>query len=266
MSLLWEILQFVLRLSFGVSLAMAITNPKHVTSGFFKVHLWVIMGLNVFGGLVVWTVSDEHLPGDSERLASQTSLLTLVITNAVLSYAGAVSWLYEKTKPGQWILVVLTVLTLATAYQSSVLPTNSTTSHHLILLADIITSGLVVGSVTTAMLLGHWYLNTPTMDLKPLRKLLWLCVIAIALRTLLSGTGTTLTILNTEVTNTWWIFVSLRWIAGLIVSLGLIYMTFLTLRVPNTQSATGILYAATIVVFIGELTARVLADNVLYPL
>ena len=62
MSLLWEILQFVLRLSFGVSLAMAITNPRHVTSGFFKVHLWVIMGLNVFGGLVVWTVSDEYLP------------------------------------------------------------------------------------------------------------------------------------------------------------------------------------------------------------
>ena len=56
------------------------------------------------------------------------------------------------------------------------------------------------------------------------------------------------------------------WISGIIGSLGLIYMTFLTLRVPNTQSATGILYAATIVVFIGELTARVLADNVLYPL
>ena len=224
------------------------------------------MGLNVFGGLVVWTVSDEYLPENSERLASLASVLILVITHAVLRYSGAVSWRYENTKPGQWILVILTALTLTTAYQSSVLPTNNTTSHHLVLLADIITSGLVVGSVTTAMLLGHWYLNTPTMDLKPLRKLLWLCVVAIALRTLLSGTGTTLTILNTEVTNTWWIFVSLRWIAGLIVSLGLIYMTFLTLRVPNTQSATGILYAATIVVFIGELTARVLADNVLYPL
>ena len=83
---------------------------------------------------------------------------------------------------------------------------------------------------------------------------------------LLSGSGTALTLLQTDVTNTWWIFVSLRWISGIIGSLGLIYMTFLTLRVPNTQSATGILYAATIVVFIGELTARVLADNVLYPL
>ena len=134
------------------------------------------------------------------------------------------------------------------------------------LIADIITSGLVVGSVMTAMLLGHWYLNTPTMNLIPLRKLLWLCVIATVLRALLSGSGTALTLLQTDVTNTWWIVVSLRWISGIIGSLGLIYMTFLTLRVPNTQSATGILYAATIVVFIGELTARVLADNVLYPL
>ncbi|MBA63030.1 MAG: hypothetical protein CMJ76_11750 [Planctomycetaceae bacterium] len=266
MSLLWEILQFVLRLAFGVSLAMAITSPKQVTSGFFKVHLWVIMGLNVFAGLVVWTVTDEHLPENSVRLISRNSLLILVIGIAVLSYIGAVSWLYEKTRPGQWILAALTVFTLITAYQSSVLPVTSGTAHHLALLSDIITSGLVVGSVTTAMLLGHWYLNTPTMNLIPLRKLLWLCVIAIVLRTLLSGTGTMLTILSTEVTNTWWIFVSLRWISGILTSLGLIYMTFLTLRVPNTQSATGILYAATIVVFIGELTARVLADNILYPL
>jgi len=40
----------------------------------------------------------------------------------------------------------------------------------------------------------------------------------------------------------------------------------LTLRVPNTQSATGILYAATVVVLVGELTAQLLSENVLYPL
>jgi len=265
-ALLWEILQFVLRLGFGVSLAMAITSPKHVTSGFFKVHLWVVMGLNVFGALVVWNVADEHLPENSIRLLSQSNLLILVLISAALSYVGAVTWLYEKSRPGQWILAALTVLTLLTAYKSSVLPNESTPTHHVVLIADIITSGLVVGSVMTAMLLGHWYLNTPTMNLIPLRKLLWLCVIAIVLRTLLSGSGTTLTLLHTNVTNTWWIFVSLRWISGIIGSLGLIYMTFLTLRIPNTQSATGILYAATIIVFIGELTARVLAENVLYPL
>lgn len=266
MALLWEILQFVLRLGFGISLAMAITSPKHVTSGFFKVHLWVVMGLNVFGALVTWTVSDEHLPTDTVRIASQSTLLGLILATSVLSYLGAVCWLYEKSGSGQIILILLTLLTLATAYQSSVLPKDSQSTHHLSLLLDIVSSGLVVGSVITAMLLGHWYLNTPTMNLIPLRKLLWLCVIALLLRTCVSGTGTALTLSNTDVTNTWWIFVSLRWISGIFVSLGLIYMTFMTLRVPNTQSATGILYAATIVVFIGELTARVLAENVLYPL
>jgi hypothetical protein len=32
---------------------------------------------------------------------------------------------------------------------------------------DRITGSLVLGSVTTAMLLGHWYLNTPSMKLVP---------------------------------------------------------------------------------------------------
>ena len=220
-------------------------------------------GLNVWS--LVTTVSDEHLPTDTIRIASQSTLLGLILGTSVLSYLGAVCWLYEKSGSGQIILTLLTLLTLATAYQSSVLPKDSQSTHHLSLLLDIVSSGLVVGSVITAMLLGHWYLNTPTMNLS-LRKLLWLCVIALLLRTCVSGTGTALTLSNTDVTNTWWIFVSLRWISGIFVSLGLIYMTFMTLRVPNTQSATGILYAATIVVFIGELTARVLAENVLYPL
>ena len=46
----------------------------------------------------------------------------------------------------------------------------------------------------------------------------------------------------------------------------MLWMTWVTLRIPNTQSATGILYAATILVFIGELTAQILSDTGLYPL
>ena len=42
-----------------------------------------------------------------------------------------------------------------------------------------VTGGLVLGLVTTAMLLGHWYLNTPTMKLEPLKRLIVLLVIAV---------------------------------------------------------------------------------------
>ena len=72
---------------------------------------------------------------------------------------------------------------------------------------------------------------------------------------------------QSELVNTqWWIFVGLRWLAGIIGTSIMLWMAWVTLRIPNTQSATGILYAATILVFIGELTAQILSDTGLYPL
>jgi len=43
-------------------------------------------------------------------------------------------------------------------------------------------------------------------------------------------------------------------------------MTWYTLKVPNTQSATGILYAGVILAFLGELTSLLLSVDYLYPL
>jgi hypothetical protein len=43
-------------------------------------------------------------------------------------------------------------------------------------------------------------------------------------------------------------------------------MTWYVLKVPNTQSATGILYAGVILSFIGELSSQLLSVGTLYPL
>ena len=43
-------------------------------------------------------------------------------------------------------------------------------------------------------------------------------------------------------------------------------MTWETLKIPNTQSATGILYAAMLLAFIGELTAQLMSVRGGYPL
>ena len=53
MALLWEILQFVLRLSFGMSLAMMLTSSKVVTSGFFRVP-----PVGYYGAQRIWRVGD----------------------------------------------------------------------------------------------------------------------------------------------------------------------------------------------------------------
>ncbi len=239
---------------------MLLTSSKIVTSGFFRVHLWVIMGLNVFGVLVIWTAGAEHVP------TQHVSLLTLVIVNAITSYVAASIWIYEKARAGKLALLVVTILMLTSAYLTTDFPENHTTPQIISVLLEIVSSGALVGAVMMSMLLGHWYLNTPGMKHDPLHKLLAFCLLALAIRTVISATGTYFYVAANEVATSWWIFVSLRWVTGIAATLIMVILAQLTLRVPNTQSATGILYAATVVVLVGELTAQLLSENVLYPL
>jgi hypothetical protein len=51
---------------------------------------------------------------------------------------------------------------------------------------------------------------------------------------------------------------SLRWLAGLIGLPILLWLSRKTLDIPNTQSATGILYVACVAAIVGELTAQLL--------
>ena len=64
----------------------------------------------------------------------------------------------------------------------------------------------------------------------------------------------------------WLLFVVLRWSFGLVGVLALVWMAWQTLKIPNTQSATGILYVAVIGVFVGELTGLLLSAESAFPL
>jgi len=63
----------------------------------------------------------------------------------------------------------------------------------------------------------------------------------------------------------WSLFVTLRWLAGIAGVLAMAAMTWQTLKIPNTQSATGILYAGVILACIGELTSQLLSAQAMYP-
>src|SRR4030095_4447409 len=86
---------------------------------------------------------------------------------------------YERRRAGK--IAVWLVAGLAIA--GCLLPLSLSTPKPIALqIADRVTGGLLLGLVTTAMLLGHWYLNTPTMKLEPLRRLIVLLGIAVVLR------------------------------------------------------------------------------------
>ena len=258
---MWQLLiQFIFRLTFGIALAMGVTPARWVKSGFYRVNLWILMGLNTFASLAIYTHSDTL----DSSLANVWLVLALAVLLAIFSYVGSVAWLYEKTDLGELLLYAITVSGLLAAALST--PWQATTSGTGIVLAmlDLSSSGVLLGVTLSAMFLGHWYLNTPTMELLPLRRLVIFMAVAILVRTLVSGTGLLLQASDLDVVI--WIFVALRWLSGLLAALMLALMAWYTLRVPNTQSATGILYAGVILTFIGELTSQLLSVDTLYPL
>lgn len=275
------LIQFLLRLTFGLALGMAITSPKRVTSGYFRNHLYVTLGLSALAALLCFSVAP--------------SILWFAIAAAICSYLGSIYWLFEKRGPGQLMLWIVTIAALAGAVNQSPTaseaadatlnaqavvasaPASATSSaehnqpspqqRSWLFSAATISSGLLLGLTMAAMLLGHWYLNTPTMELVPLRRLLVAMAAAVALQTLLSLMGLWGEVAASEqLTLQWMLFVALRWTFGLIGVAVMTWMAWQTLKIPNTQSATGILYVAVIGTFVGETMALLLSTESLYPL
>ncbi len=245
--------QFVLRLAFGLALAMALTSSRHVTSGYFRNHLYVTLGLSVLAAIVAWR--------DWEQFAFAAPLVA-----AVGSYVGSVAWLYEKARLGKVFLGIVASAALLGACHAT--PSSDTTAAFVAVLWRLAPAagGLVLGTTIAAMFLGHWYLNTPTMQLAPLRRLLLFMLAAVLFRIAVSGAGVGLWLTSDDAADSQLWFLALRWAAGLIGPLLLVWMTWKTLQIPNTQSATGILYVAVILTFTGELTAQLLSSATEYPL
>jgi len=144
----------------------------------------------------------------------------------------------------------------------------SGTAAHVLSWLDPVSGGLVLGTTMAAMLLGHWYLNAPGMPLAaPLVRLIGLLAAAVALRGVVCAFG-----LESEVAAHGWprltdlSFLALRWLGGLVGTAVLAVMAWRTLKIPNTQSATGILYVAVITTFLGELAGGLLSAHSVYPL
>src|SRR5262245_33084974 len=131
---------------------------------------------------------------------------------------------------------------------------------------DPLAGGQLLGTTIAAMFLGHWYLNTPTMEIGPLQRLLRLVAEAVVVRAAVCGAGlATLSFHGAELSTAQCLMIALRWAAGIIGVAVLTWMAWQTLKIRNTQSATGILYVAVITVFIGELTSLLLSGETAFP-
>ncbi len=249
--------QLVSPLSFGLAAAMGSTSPRRVTSGYFRNHAYVLLGLNVLATLATLAA-----------LADRAELLLWPpLVAAVLSYACAAVWLYEKPLAGKVLLWAVALASLFGALPTR-LTASSSIDRSMIVLWDFdpLTAGLVLGSTIAAMFLGHWYLNTPTMELAPLCRLLLLMALALVARAAISGYGLLLQVDHVGLSSTQWLLVALRWLAGIVGTAVLTATAWQTLKISNTHNATGILYVAVITTFLGELTSLLLSAGTAFPL
>lgn len=258
--MLWHVLlQFIFRLAGGVALAMAVTPCRQVVSGFFRVHLWFLLGLNTCAALFSYSI---------QRSAGSSHVtVTIAIVAAILCYVGSIVWLYERPWAGKAVLALVLAADWIGMASAAPWPASPEVAGVALVALDEFTSSWLLGFTLTAMLLGHWYLNTPTMKLQPLIRLLALIYGSLAARSAISGSGwVQLVVSGATLSRGLLALLAIRWIAGILGVLAMAMMTSRTLKIPNTQSATGILYVAVIFVFLGELSSLLLSAESHCPL
>jgi protein NrfD len=141
---------------------------------------------------------------------------------------------------------------------------------------NFLTSALLLGSASLAMVLGHWYLVTPDLSIDPLKSLSLLFIGSLILRLLLIlltltlyGTGGEASRRLIEIllnSNAYGVFFWFRLLFGLVAPLACTYMIWETVKIHSTQSATGILYITMLFVLAGELLAKFLLFVTKIPL
>ena len=111
---------------------------------------------------------------------------------------------------------------------------------------------IAAGGTLGAMLLGHSYLTARGLSFAPFKRMAWLLFGILVLRTLSVAPA----FFASNLAMMDWVFLSLRAGLGLLVPLLLGWMVIECVRIESNQSATGILYAMTVLVCLfGELIA-----------
>ncbi len=240
---------FCLRLAWGLAASLFVLSVKEVPPRFFRVQYLTALGLLAVAAFF-------------EREEAALSTWVILGVAMTLSFLGSIIW-HLDNHPGQRIILVLANLALAAGLLfGPKLGARSDGSSWI--LADDLTSVAVLGTATSAMLMGHSYLIAPAMSLRPLYRLLASLAAALVGRAILaclglylwtgrSGAGN----LETEMV----LWLGVRWLVGLLGPLVLTWLAWETARIRSTQSATGILYVVVILVFLGELTSQLLFEK-----
>lgn len=238
---------FAIRLACGLAIMLLATPWRVVPPPFFRTHCQVILGLLVLAGLSV-----------SQTGGTQAVIVAISVT-AGLGYITSVAWGLGLPRVG---LPITALIALVTGCVLVMLSERADRVLWALNAAGALASALLMGSTLTAMLLGHYYLTAPAMSIEPLKRFVRCMGVSLAVRGALAAAGCALwgagrsSSATPQSLST--LFLAMRWGMGFAGPALATVLTWKTVQIRSTQSATGILLVALVLVLIGELTAMIL--------
>jgi membrane-bound metal-dependent hydrolase YbcI (DUF457 family) len=252
---------FLILFAGGVMLAAAVSNPRHVTLNWLR--LAGIIALALAGvGTYFYFASETPRPGNPVVLRVQRGLLTGVFV-AIL---------------GQLATVQVAMRTAQRVFASAAFALAVLAGSHLLhdmmqargtallqppkgfgmMLQTLSSAGVaaMTGVALMSMLLGHAYLTASQMTMAPFMRLNRVLGGVIAFRVVCAVAMAVALQVARPIEMFWGAFglyVATRWLVGLLIPAVFVYMAHDCIKRRSTQSATGILYVAGVLIVIGEL-------------
>jgi hypothetical protein len=244
---------FCIRLATGLSTALLILSPSQINPRFYRTHFLAMLGLACAGAIFL--------------INTACPWLTLFLAASVVSsFLGSLIWSLQGA-PGGRVMIAITSASLIgslVAWNMRSTASFDGSQGRIWFLVSDLTSAWLLGTATTAMLMGHSYLIAPAMSLTPLMRLLAGLACAVLLQAGLAGWGLwswtrAQSSVNLDNVIVYWL--PLRWAMSFLGPLVLGWMAWQSARIRSTQSATGILYVVVVFCFLGELTGQLLLSE-----
>ena len=202
-------------------------------------------------------------PGGTSTRADLT--LLLLSTVAIVAYWATIGRMLTKIRPA--ILGFSVVAgTLAIIVEALTLTMLRSLPTQVLTVASFLSSAALLGGACTAMILGHWYLVIPSMEVGHLQSIVKIHIASMVVRIAVVAAAVFVAIATWEpgagpsfryyITSVSGIFFWQRVLFGLAGPALLSYLTWETAKIRSTQSATGILYVDFFTVVVGEVLAK----------
>ena len=255
---------FFILLAGGIMLAAAISDPKQVTLRWLRLAGIIALTMCGLAG-VFYAFAERDVANTSPLLRRIQVGLFIVTALIVLGQLGFVQVAWRRTQralaAGAFVVAVLAgcnvlhemMVPLGTAVRFP--PKMLSMALQTFTCAGV---AAMTGLALMDMLLGHAYLTASQMTMRPFRRLN-LALAGVLVVRAIGATAGVLALQQWRPLEMLWglhgLMMITRWLVGLAVPVVFIYMAHDCIKRRSTQAATGILYVAGVLIFIGEIVA-----------